>query len=304
MAFFAGVMTTSQGGVSLPAVRACADVIQRSASISPDGFANLRFAALANVPSGSPFFPAAFHGDDEPGFALALQAADLAVEAFSQATSLEAARAELVQAMQSHAQVLEGVARMLEERFGVKFGGIDFSLAPFPQAALSLGAALESLGLPALGSHGSLAAAAFLADAIDQTRFRRVGFSGLMLPVLEDSTLARRAAESVLSIKDMLLYSAVCGTGLDTIPLPGDTTADELAALLLDVASLAQRLDKPLTARLMPVPGKAAGDPTSFDFAYFANSRVMPLESRPLLGVSSGDETFYLRPRLNGDPGA
>jgi uncharacterized protein (UPF0210 family) len=282
----------------------CAEVIQRSASISPDGFANLCFAALANVPPGSPFFPAAFHCDDEPTFALALQAADLAVEAFSQATSLEAARAGLVQAMQSHAQSLQGVARRLEERFGVKFGGIDFSLAPFPETALSLGAALESLGLPALGSHGSLAAAAFLADAIDQARFRRVGFSGLMLPVLEDSILARRAAESVLSIKDMLLYSAVCGTGLDTIPLPGEVTADELAALLLDVASLAQRLDKPLTARLMPVPGKAAGDPTGFDFAYFANSRVMSLESRPLRGALSGDETFYLRPRSNGEPGA
>ncbi|MGW8249703.1 MAG: DUF711 family protein, partial [Anaerolineales bacterium] len=164
---------------------------------------------------------------------------------------------------------LEAVARQLEDHFQVRFGGLDFSLAPFPQEGLSLGAALESLGLPALGTHGSLAAAAFLADSVDRASFRKAGFSGLMLPVLEDSTLARRAEEGVLSIKDMLLYSAVCGTGLDTIPLPGSTSADELAALLLDVASLAQRLDKPLTARLMPVPGKVASDPTGFDFAYF-----------------------------------
>lgn len=297
MAFFAGAMTTSEGGVSLPAVRACAEIIQRAAIISPDGFANLRFAALANVAPGSPFFPAAYHSDDEPAFALALQAADLAVEAFGQATSLEVARSRLVQAMESHAQSLEKVARKIESQSGVKYGGIDFSLAPFPEEALSLGTALESLGLPALGLHGSLAAAAFLADTVDRVSFHRAGFSGLMLPVLEDSILARQADAGVLSIKDMLLYSAVCGTGLDTIPLPGGTSAEELAALLLDVASMAQRLDKPLTARLMPVPGKIAGDPTGFDFPYFANSRVMALESGPLFGAFSGEETIHLRPR-------
>jgi uncharacterized protein (UPF0210 family) len=301
MAFFAGLMTTPHGGVSLPAVRACGEVIQQASTISPDGFANLRFAALANVPPGSPFFPAAYHDQGEPAFALALQAADLAVSAFSRATSLAQARSELVQAMELHAGSLETVARRLENRLGARFAGIDYSLAPFPQEALSLGTALESLGLPGLGLHGSLAAAAFLADAMDRANYHRAGFSGLMLPVLEDSILARRAEEGLLSIKDMLLYSAVCGTGLDTIPLPGDTTADELAGLLLDVASLALRLDKPLTARLMPIPGAEAGDHTDFDFPYFANSRVMALEARPLRGLLYGDEMINLRPRPGGD---
>ncbi len=301
MAFFAGLMTMPHGGVSLPAVRACGEVIKQASTILPDGFANLRFAALANVPPGSPFFPAAYHDQGEPAFALALQAADLAVDAFSRATSLAQARSGLVQAMDLHAGSLETVARRLENRLGARFAGIDYSLAPFPQEELSLGTALESLGLPALGLHGSLAAAAFLAEAMDRASFHRAGFSGLMLPVLEDSILARRAEEGLLSIKDMLLYSAVCGTGLDTIPLPGDTTADELAGLLLDVASLALRLDKPLTARLMPIPGAEAGDHTDFDFPYFANSRVMALESRPLRGLLYGDEMINLRPRPGGN---
>ena len=34
-------------------------------------------------------------------------------------------------------------------------------------------------------------------------------------------------------------------------------------ALLLDVAALALRLNKPLTARLMPIPGKKAGRNTN-----------------------------------------
>jgi hypothetical protein len=292
--FLGGMLTGAAGHISLPAVRLCAEVIHQAARLSPDGFANLRFAALANVPAGSPFFPAAYHAGRAAAFALATEAADLAVEAFSGAASLEAARANLVAAMHSHAQALVGTAQDLANKHDLRFGGIDFSLAPFPVEQRSLGMAFERLGVPAVGLHGSLAAAAFLAEAMDRARFPRAGFSGLMLPVLEDAALARRAAEGALTVKDLLLFSAVCGTGLDTVPLPGDVTRQELAAVLLDVAALACRLDKPLTARLMPIPGKQAGDPTGFDFPYFANSRVMALDAQSLLGLLAGEEAFEL----------
>ena len=108
---------------------------------------------------------------------------------------------------------------------------------------------------------------------------------------------AQRAAEGTLGVKDLLLYSAVCGTGLDTIPLPGEVSPEQLAAVLLDLCALALRLDKPLTARLMPVPGKKAGDPTSFDFGYFANSRVMALAAEPLVKGLAQDESFTLSKR-------
>ncbi|OGO61114.1 MAG: hypothetical protein A2032_04105 [Chloroflexi bacterium RBG_19FT_COMBO_49_13] len=295
--FFSGLMTTPDGKVSLPAIRQCAEVIQRASGISPDGFANLRFAALANVPAGSPFFPAAYHRGGEPKFALATEAADLAVTAFCQAASLEGARTNLVSAMEEHARNLTDVACQVQRQTGVKFGGIDFSLAPFPSEEFSIGTALERLGVPVIGGHGSLAAAAILADTMDQAEFPRAGFSGLFLPVLEDAILARRAAEGSLGVMELLLYSAVCGTGLDTIPLPGDTSAEHLSAVLLDLASLSLRLAKPLTARLMPIPGKKAGDPTGFDFAYFANSRVMSLNAVPLDGFLGWQESFRLHRR-------
>jgi uncharacterized protein (UPF0210 family) len=100
-----------------------------------------------------------------------------------------------------------------------------------------------------------------------------------------------------LTIKDTLLYSAVCGTGLDTVPLPGDTTAEQLVPLLLDLSALALRLDKPLTARLMPVPGKQAGDDTNFDFAFFAQSKVMALQSAGLNSPFDLDEVLQLKKR-------
>jgi uncharacterized protein (UPF0210 family) len=118
-----------------------------------------------------------------------------------------------------------------------------------------------------------------------------------MQPILEDSVLAERAAEGILTIKDALLYSAVCGTGLDTIPLPGDTTSEQLVPLLLDLCALALRLDKPLTARLMPIPGKQAGNETNFDFAFFAPSRVMTLNAEGLTNAFSGSKTLQLSAR-------
>lgn len=291
--FASAVMSTPDGGVSLPAVRACAEIIARLAPQDLNGFANLYFAALANVPPGAPFFPAAYHHGNLPTFALAVESADLAVAAFTQADSLADARQYLITAIESHARRLTTIADSLN----LPFGGIDFSLAPFPEEALSLGTAFERLGVPAVGLHGSLAAAALIADTIDKAKFARAGFSGLMLPVLEDFTLAARAAQGVLTLKDMLLYSAVCGTGLDTIPLPGDAAAEQLAPVLLDLAALAQRLNKPLTARLMPIPGKKAGDSTHFDFPFFANSRVLALDAAPLAGYLAGDEVFHLRAR-------
>jgi hypothetical protein len=306
--FFGGLMTDPRGRIDLAAIRRCAQVIISCAPLDPNGFANLRFAALANVPPGSPFFPAAYHKASRPAFAIATEAADLAVEAFGGAATVEDARGALVASIELHAASLARIARRLavapsNRKSKIRnpappaFLGIDFSLAPFPAEALSLGTAFERLGVPRVGMHGSLAAAAILAESVDRARFPRAGFSGLMLPVLEDASLARRAAEGVLSVRDLLLYSAVCGTGLDTVPLPGNTTAEQLAPVLLDLSALAVRLDKPLTARLMPVPGKIAGDPTGFDFAFFANSKVMALDSAGLHGPLGGAEAFTLRSR-------
>jgi uncharacterized protein (UPF0210 family) len=307
--FFGGLMADRTRGVNLSAIRACANVIVKCASIEPNGFANLQFAALANVAAGAPFFPAAYHDSDKPAFAIATESADLAVSAFQNAKSLEEGRNALISEVTKHGQAISNIAQHLDQ-FPISnspitnyelpsFLGIDFSLAPYPDDRHSLGNAVEQMGVPKIGLHGSLAAAAILTEAINRADFLHTGFSGFMQPVLEDSILASRAAEGTLTVKDALLYSAVCGTGLDTVPLPGDTTSGQLVPLLLDLCALALRLDKPLTARLMPVPGKKAGDETNFDFAFFAPSRVMALESEDLTRALSNTETFQLTSRKN-----
>jgi len=295
--FFSGVAADARFGIALPAIQACAEVITRCATISPDGFANLRFAALANVKPGSPFFPAAYREDGEQAFALATEAADVAVQVFTEAKSVTEGQWALAAALEGHAKKLTAVSDELSRKYSIVFGGIDYSLAPFPEQSRSIGTAMERMGVGRAGQHGSLAAAAILIEAAERARFPRAGFSGLMLPVLEDAVLAQRAGEGTLTVKDLLLYSTVCGTGLDTVPLPGDTTPGQIAAVLLDLSALALRLDKPLTARLMPIPGKKAGDPTNFDFDYFANSRVMSLEAADLQPLFTETRRFMLSPR-------
>ena len=301
-AFFGGVMVgktddeMSDAKIYFSAIRACAKVIVKCATLEPNGFANLQFAALANVRPGAPFLPAAYHDSDVPAFAVATESADLAVQAFENAKTLEEGRSALISEITKQGQTIARIAQSFLTKYQLlNFGGIDFSLAPYPDDAHSLGNAVEKMGVHQIGLHGSLAAAAILTEAIGRADFPHIGFSGFMQPVLEDSVLAKRAAEGTLTVKDALLFSAVCGTGLDTVPLPGDTTAEQLVPLLLDLCALASRLDKPLTARLMPIPGKQVGDLTSFDFPFFARSKIMALESVPLLPPLASEQILQIK---------
>jgi len=61
------------------------------------------------------------------------------------------------------------------------------------------------------------------------------------------------------------------------VPLPGDAPVERVAALLMDVAGLAARLRKPLSARLFLVPGAQPGEMTRFDSPYLTNTRVLAL---------------------------
>lgn len=290
---FASVqLASAENGISLRAVHATGRVMRTLADKVPDGFGNFRFAALANCPPHSPFFPVAYQHGHQPTFALATEGAPLAVDAFTAAANLDEARANLIRAVEAAAEKITSRANDLAARFGIAFAGIDFSMAPFPDESKSIGTAIERLtGVP-FGEHGTLFASGFITDCLNRARFPRIGFSGLMLPVLEDSVLAQRS--SLYTLDSLLLYSTVCGTGLDTIPLPGDTSADALAAILLDLATLAVKLDKPLTARLIPLAGLAAGDLTRFNFQYFANAHVLAPNAHPLRLFDSNTQITFL----------
>jgi len=293
--FFGMTIADKKCGISLPAIHAAAQTICDASKLEKDGFGNRRLAALANVPPFTPFFPAAYSQGAKPAFSIALQTADDFLNIISRAKSLQQARHDLLSYLNHKAEQMAEVASILSKEFAVDFKGFDFSTAPYPQDWCSIGKAFESMGTPTAGSAGTLAAAAFIADVLQQGEWQKAGFNGMMLPVLEDNILAARTAENQMGIYDLLMYSAVCGTGLDTLPLPGDITPQEIAPLLLDVAALSLRLDKPLTARLMPIPGKKAGDLIKFESEFFADGRVLTYRNQPLSGLWLGNESFHLK---------
>lgn len=297
--FATAVIADQEQGIDLSRLMDVAQLIQRLSTITADGMSNLYFAALANCGPSAPFFPVAYHAGGEPAFGLAIQAADLGVKAFHEAANPIEARDNLTQLIQETADGLSFVADSLAHDYGMTFSGLDFSLAPYPETNQSLGHALEGLGAQ-FGGNGMVAAASLIMNAIEAAQFNRAGFSGLMLPILEDNILAERAQQGRLSINELLLLSAVCGTGLDCIPLAGDISANGLRDILLDTAALALRLDKPLTARLLPFPHKQAGDALSFGFEYFADGAVMP---NPLTNPNKFDTNmrFNITPRVKLD---
>jgi uncharacterized protein (UPF0210 family) len=239
------------------------------------GEGNFRFTAAANCLSGTPFFPVAFHRGPT-AFSIGLETPGLLQEAFEKSKDFEEAKAKLKTLLESEFRPVEKMAIGIARHEHREYLGIDVSPAPSKDA--SIGAAIEALTHVPFGSASTLAACAAITEVLKSLRIKTCGYSGLMLPVLEDPVLATRAAEGRYTVRELLLYSSVCGTGLDVVPLGGETTANELAALIRDVAALSTKLHKPLSARLFLIPGKKAGDRAEFSNPFLTSSVVMKLD--------------------------
>ena len=257
--------------------------VMRQLAASESGMANFRFAALALCEPGGPFFPQAYHRGDAWTVSVGLQGAGLvrsALEGLVERVGpgeavLSGVRAAMIDTLTASATPVVDLARDLAGRARFGFTGID--LSPAPMGDDSIAGAFEAAGLGRFGEPGTLALAAAVTRGIQGSRLVTSGYCGLMLPPLEDRVLGERCAEGLLSVSSLLSLSSVCGTGLDTVPLPGDAPVERVAALLMDVAGLAARLRKPLSARLFLVPGMRAGEMTRFDSPYLTNTRVLPL---------------------------
>jgi uncharacterized protein (UPF0210 family) len=271
---FSVVVASATGGVHRRAALEAAAVIGRLSRVGGDGAANFRFAAAANIPAGTPFFPVAWHAGAE-NLAVGLESANLVSDAF---TSAGAASAEvrLRAVLDEHLGPIDRLARAWAREERRSFAGIDPS--PAPGLDCSIASGIEALSGAPFGAAGTLDACATVTAALKALSVRTTGYAGLMLPVLEDTGLAARAGEGRYGVEELLLCSSVCGTGLDVVPLPGDVGAPALARLITDVAALATRLGKPLSARLFPAPGKSAGERVSFDNPYLTPCVVLPLE--------------------------
>jgi uncharacterized protein (UPF0210 family) len=272
---FSVVVASPEGGVLQHGAQASAQIMLALAHALPGGLANFRFAAAANIPAGTPFFPVAWHtGPDS--LAVGLEAASLVEEAWAGKPEPNRAESELKRTFQGALQPIEAIANQMATSESRAYLGIDSSTAPGMDR--SIGAGIERLlGVP-FGSASTLNACATLTAAIKSISVKLCGYSGLMLPVLEDPILAQRASEGRFTVRDLLLYSSVCGTGLDVVPVPASTSEETLTGLITDVAALSMRLRKPLSVRLLLVPGKEAGELATFDSPLLTSCKVMKID--------------------------
>ncbi len=267
-------ISSHQLGIHTNSIKASAEII---AALSKEnkGEANFRFTASANCPSGIPFFPAAFHQGGY-SFAIGLESPNLLIQTFKNSDKNNA-RLLLKTNLEKHLRPVQSIAEKIGESTGWTYDGIDVSPAPGLDA--SIGYAIETYTKQPFGSSSTLAACAMITDVLKSLDIKKCGYSGLMLPVIEDTVLARRAIEERYTVKELLLYSSVSGTGLDVIPIAGDTRKEIIASILTDVAALSLKYTaKALSVRLFPIPGKKAGDKVSFANPFLTSTRVMKVD--------------------------
>ena len=269
------IVVAGEDGVRWKGVGAAARAMKKLENETEHSQGNFNLGAIAMVPPLSPFFTAAYHDGFGHQFAIGLESANVVEAAFKDAPDLETAKHRLTDMLGAQATEIERHAERVDMETGWTYMGIDLSPAPLKE--ISIGAAMEELIAQPFGSSGTLTAAATITSAIKAVQVKQTGYSGLMLPILEDSRLAQRWSEGHVSLEGLLSYSAVCGTGLDTIPLPGDITVEQLDMIIGDMATLAFKWRKPLSARLLPVKGKGPGDTTEFDDPFLVNAVIQPL---------------------------
>ncbi|HLJ29397.1 MAG TPA: DUF711 family protein [Candidatus Angelobacter sp.] len=272
------IVVADSSGIHWHAVQAAARVIKYLEEHTTHSEGNFRFASGAFPPAIAPFYPVSYTSGAGHEFAIGMESANIVQQVFlAGKLDFTTAADQLAGALGSEAQRVEAIARKIETSSGWRYQGID--ITPVPLKEISIGAAMESLIQNQIGSAGSLSAAFVITSALHKVPVKQAGYSGLMLPVLEDSVLAQRWEAGTISRDSLMSYSSVCSTGLDAIPLPGDISDRDLENIIADMASLAVKWHKPLSARLLPVAGKHAGDLTEFGSPYLVNIRIQNLST-------------------------
>jgi len=271
----ASAIIADDDGIHWKTIRESAKLVRYVTDHSPRSQGNFLFTATAMLKPLGPFYPGAYHTGAGKQFSLGFEGANVVQEVFGATHGdFDAAVEELTRQLTIHAKVGEEVGEAVAASSGWTFAGVDPTPAPLGDA--SIGDAIERYTGAKFGGAGTMSAALAITTAVKAVKVKQIGYSGLMLPVMEDKRLAQRWAENTYEIDSVLAYSAVCGTGLDTVPLPGDVSEDRLAKIFADVAALAWKWHKPLSARLQPVKGKKAGDRTDFDSQYLFNTTLHP----------------------------
>ncbi len=285
---------STRHGLNMDAVAMLGQTVKDAAeaTVETNGFGAAKFVVFANQPGDNPFMAGAIHGLGEaeavinvgvsgPGVIARALERKIANEG-AENLGLDDLAEEIKQATFRVTRCGELVGRQVAKALGLPFGVVDLSLAPTPLVGDSVGEILKILGVDDVGAPGSTAIVALLNDAVKKggsfASQSVGGLSGAFIPVMEDSVLAEAAGSGCLILEKLEAMTCVCSVGLDMVPIPGDTDPETIAAILADELMIGVINSKTTAARLIPVPGKAAGEFVSFG-GLFGESAILPVRN-------------------------
>jgi len=267
-------VATTKAGINMDAVRQMGIVIKEAANLTADsgGAACAKLVVFANAPEDNPFMAGAFHGPGEPDCAINVGVSGPGVVKCALEKVKGADFSTVAEVIKKTAfkitRVGQLVAREASKRLNVPFGIVDLSLAPTPAVGDSVAHILEEMGLEKCGTHGTIAALALLNDAVKKGGIMASshvgGLSGAFIPVSEDAGMIEAVQAGALSVEKLEAMTCVCSVGLDMIVVPGDTTADTISAIIADEMAIGVVNNKTSAVRIIPAPGKVAGDVVEF----------------------------------------
>lgn len=265
---------STKAGINMNAVRKMGEIIKQTAALTADrdAIGCAKLVSFCNAVENNPFMAGAFHGITQGDCAIHVGVSGPGVVK----RALESVRGEpfdiVAETIKKTAfkitRVGQLVAQEAARRLGAPLGIIDLSLAPTAEVGDSVAHILEEMGLESCGAPGTTAALALLNDAVKKGGLMAAmhvgGLSGAFIPVSEDIGMIEAVQRGSLTLEKLEAMTCVCSVGLDMIAVPGDTTAQTLSGILADEAAIGMINNKTTAMRLIPVPGKKAGDHAEF----------------------------------------
>jgi hypothetical protein len=265
---------STKSGINMNAVRMMGKTIKEAAALTAgrDGLACAKLVVFCNAPEDNPFMAGAFHGIGEGEAVLNVGVSGPGTVKAALESCRGASFDEMAETIKKTAFKITRMGQLVGEeaarRLGVPFGILDLSLAPTPEVGDSVARILEEMGLEAAGTHGTTAALAMLTDMVKKGGVMASthvgGLSGAFIPVSEDEGMAAAVRSGALSLNKLEAMTCVCSVGLDMIALPGDTGEATLSAIIADEMAIGMVNNKTTAVRVIPVPGKKAGDWAEF----------------------------------------
>jgi len=283
---------TVRAGINVDAVLLVAEAIKKTAELTADrdGFGCTKLVVFANIPEDNPFMAGGYLGAGEPEVVINIGISGPGVikrrlqQMLAEEPGADLGRiAEQIKETAFRVtRVGELIGREMAATLGVEFGIVDLSLAPTPRVGDSVGEILHVMGQRQIGAPGTTLAIAMLTDAVKKggsfASSSVGGLSGAFVPVAEDAALAEAVANGTLNIEKLEAITSICSVGLDMVPVPGETSTATLASLIADELAIGVMNNKTTAARIIPVPGKKAGDLASWG-GLFGQSTVLDVRN-------------------------